>query len=139
MTNAEYYRTNSLLQEGNGIGWGAISVGGGMLNNILVGVQLSGPQPSGALYMARSYGIPPPFSSPNVTLTPIASDTWAKGNNWKYTFLCSGCLKTDGTFGLAYSTTAKTIQGKHNANSMTRIDLNAAKTDGFSAYAKGGA
>jgi cellobiose dehydrogenase-like cytochrome len=111
-----------------------------MLNNLLVGVQLTGQQPSGALYMARSYGIPPPYSSANVTIKPIASDTWIRGNNWKYTFLCSGCLtKQDGAFGLAYHATAKGIQGKHTFNGNTRINLAAAKTDGFSAYANGGA
>jgi hypothetical protein len=75
-----------------------------MLNRVLVGVQIPGSVPTGALYYTTHYGIPAPLNNPNMTITPIARETYAKGGDWKYTFLCSGCLslsKNEPGFGAA--------------------------------------
>jgi hypothetical protein len=63
-----------------------------ILNKICEGVEIPTSGPKGALYFTDQFGIPPVASKPNVTLTPIARETYAKDGNWKFTFLCEGCL-----------------------------------------------
>jgi Cytochrome domain of cellobiose dehydrogenase len=63
-----------------------------MLNKIIVGVQISGAAPSGSLLWATRYAVPSPLSNPNVTISSIAAETYVRGSDWKYTFLCKGCL-----------------------------------------------
>jgi len=124
---------------GKGIGWSAVSLGAGMLGNILVGVQFPTDKPEGGLYFAEAYGPPDPLQRPNVTLKTIERESYGKRNEWKYTFLCQGCLapeQTAGrlTVGWAYHTGQKVFRGKHNRNGENEVDLNSARTDGFRAF-----
>lgn len=60
-----------------------------------LGVQITASGPQGALYFTDHYGIPPISNKANVTLTPIARETYSKDGNWKFAFLCKGCLSVN--------------------------------------------
>jgi len=126
------------------IGWAALAVGQGMLGNRLVGVTVSG-TPKGSLLFAQDYGMPEPWGQANVTIATIAADTYIKGDEWKYTFLCKGCLSTNpqlkgpnglAGFGWAYSSRDKAPRGKHERNGPVDFDLAKAATEGFEDVAK---
>lgn len=119
-----------------------------MLGNLLIGVFLNGPTPTGKLLFAQDYGMPEPFGQTNVTISTIASETYSKDGEWKYTFLCKGCLSTNpalktaagpAPFGWAYSSRDKVPRGKHERNGPVDFDLKAAVVEGFEAAAKSAA
>jgi Cytochrome domain of cellobiose dehydrogenase len=63
-----------------------------MLNKVLVGVQVPASGPTASLYWTDHFGIPPPLAKTGANVTILPAHTWAKGGEWKATFLCSGCL-----------------------------------------------
>jgi len=131
---------------GKKIGWAAFAVGQGMLGNLLIGVTVTG-TPTGTLLFAQDYGMPEPYGQPNVSIATIASETYSKPDEWKYTFLCKGCFATNpglkaaspAGFGWAYSSRDKAPRGKHEINGPVGFDLKQAQTDGFAEFAKGAA
>ncbi|KAM0322004.1 hypothetical protein ACHAQA_009746 [Verticillium albo-atrum] len=77
-------------------GWAGVSLGGRMSNSLMV---VAWPNEDDVLAsLRRSTG----YSSPGVytgdaTLKPIAQGTSFDGTTYTYTFLCEGCIQTDGT------------------------------------------
>lgn len=74
-------------------GWGGVSLGGAMVNKLLV---VAWPGSSSdvvaSLRTATSYANPDVFSNSSVSLLPIANGTFVNSTHLSYTFLCQGCI-----------------------------------------------
>jgi len=139
------------LVTGKGTGWSGISLGGPMVNKLLIAAWANGKTP-----MASFRKTPRPGSPPEVTgtfsLVPIANGTYTNTTHWSLTFLCKACILTDGTtfarasatdvLGWAYSSAApatpaskSTTFTKHTKQGQYSADLAAARSPMFDTWA----
>ncbi|ROW04210.1 hypothetical protein VSDG_00938 [Cytospora chrysosperma] len=74
-------------------GWGGVSLGGAMVNKLLV---VAWPGSSSdvmaSLRVATSYANPSVYSNSSVNILPIANGTFVNSTHLSYTFLCQGCI-----------------------------------------------
>ncbi|KAF2843181.1 iron reductase domain protein [Patellaria atrata CBS 101060] len=140
---------------GQGKGWAGVSLGGSMLNHLLVAAWPNGQNVMGSLRFTANYGSPPvaPATTPARSLLPILNGTYVNSTHFSYTFLCKSCLTTDGkTFapgvtsapiGWAQAasapvqvTNAATALGRHNVQGLVRdVDLSVARKGEFAKWA----
>ncbi|PNS18516.1 hypothetical protein CAC42_5055 [Sphaceloma murrayae] len=83
---------------GNSTGWVGMSLGSGMLNNLLVAAWPNEQEILSTFRLATDYAAPGPYPGANFTQTPIATGTFVNGTHYSYTFLCSGCLSVQPNF-----------------------------------------
>ncbi|KLU90221.1 hypothetical protein MAPG_09185 [Magnaporthiopsis poae ATCC 64411] len=82
-------------------GWAGVSLGGAMVGKTLVTAWPRGSDVVASLRKASGYSSPDPLTG-TAKLKPIKAGISADGTAFTYTFLCSGCLQTDGsTFATA--------------------------------------
>ncbi|KUI58070.1 Cellobiose dehydrogenase [Cytospora mali] len=97
-------------------GYGAVSIGGTMLNSLLVCAWANEDGVVSSLREATGYTNPTAVTNASMGLYEISSGTSVNSTGWSYTFLCKGCITGDaasftadqdvGIFGYAKSTTA---------------------------------
>jgi len=128
---------------GTGIGWGGIGLGPSMTKYILIVAEPSGSTVTGSLHKTNVRTYPPPYSAAGVTLSPIASGTFAKDGSWQYTFVCTGCLADSANFtqtsdsaaiAWAYSSSPK-LNYHTKTGHAPLAGLSGARTDGYAAAA----
>ncbi|CAO2655564.1 Nn.00g043670.m01.CDS01 [Neocucurbitaria sp. VM-36] len=135
---------------GKGTGWSGVSLGGGMLNKLLI---LAWPNSQAVVSSFRktaNYGSPA-VATGTFTQTPIANGTYVNSTHWTYTFLCQKCIQTDGTTFKMTDTTANigyavnanapsqksnaaSSVSKHTAQGQVEFDLSQAKSDKFDTW-----
>ncbi|KAL8383241.1 hypothetical protein RB595_006812 [Gaeumannomyces hyphopodioides] len=82
-------------------GWAGVSLGGAMVGKTLVAAWPRGNDVAASLRKASGYTNPDPLTG-TAKLKAIKAGTSANDTAFTYTFLCSGCLQTDGsTFAAA--------------------------------------
>lgn len=99
-------------------GWAGVSLGGGMLNHLLLVAWGNDQDVVTSLRVATAYANPAVYSNSSVNTLPIANGTFVNSTHVSYTFLCQGCIiggtmtfsATDETpvFGYAVSSTDPT-------------------------------
>lgn len=132
---------------GKGPGWSGVSLGGTMLNKLLI---LSWPNGQNILSSFRktaNYGSPA-VTTGTFTQTSIPNGTYVNSTHWTYTFLCSKCIQTDRTtfaptdtapsLGYALNANAPAQKtnpassvAKHTAQGQVVFDLSKAKNSEF--------
>ncbi|PVH99549.1 iron reductase domain protein [Periconia macrospinosa] len=136
---------------GKGTGWSGVSLGGGMLNKLLIVAWPNGAKIVSSFRKTASYGSPPLFTTPTTQFHPIANGTYTNATHWTYTFLCTGCILSDGTtfaaadttpsFGYALNPAAPDQKGtpgapvkKHTAQGQVKVDLSKAKSEKYALW-----
>ncbi|KAF2744717.1 iron reductase domain protein [Sporormia fimetaria CBS 119925] len=142
---------------GRGSGWSGVSLGGGMLNKLLVVAWpssaggMGGAAPVVSSFRKTSQFGSPPVATGSFTQTPIANGTYTNSTHWTYTFLCSNCIQNDGTTFRASDTTASigwalntqapaqranaaSSVAKHSAQGQVVFDLTKAKSGLFATW-----
>lgn len=139
------------LLTGKGTGWSGVSLGGPMLNKLLIAAWPSGTKIVGTFRETTKYGSPPEVKGA-FTQTPIPAGTYTNATHWSYVFVCAGCIATDGTtfnntaaastFGWAINAAApatpassSTTLAKHTAQGTYTLDLGAAKSASYATWA----
>jgi len=139
------------LLVGKGTGWSGVSLGGPMLNKLLIAAWPSGTKIVGTFRKTAKYGSPPEVTG-TFTQTPIAAGTYTNATHWSYVFVCAGCIATDnttfaaaataGTFGWAVNAAAPATPAssssslsKHTAQGTYSLDLTAAKSAQYATWA----
>ncbi|KAF1352641.1 FAD/NAD(P)-binding domain-containing protein [Lizonia empirigonia] len=72
--------------------WGAFSLGGGMLNHLLLVAWANGEEVVSTFRVAGAYANPPVYDATTVSALPIANGTFVNSTHFSYTFLCKGCI-----------------------------------------------
>jgi cellobiose dehydrogenase (acceptor) len=72
--------------------WGALSLGGGMLNHLLLIVWANGEEVVSTFRTAGAYANPAVYDATPVSALPIANGTFVNSTHFSYTFLCKGCI-----------------------------------------------
>ncbi|KAJ4354944.1 hypothetical protein N0V95_003353 [Ascochyta clinopodiicola] len=72
--------------------WGAVSLGGGMLNHLLLVAWANGEEVVSTFRIASAYANPPVYDATTVSALPIANGTFVNSTHFSYTFLCKGCI-----------------------------------------------
>lgn len=72
--------------------WGALSLGGGMLNHLLLVAWANGEEVVSTFRIAGAYANPPVYDATTVSALPIANGTFVNSTHFSYTFLCKGCI-----------------------------------------------
>ncbi len=72
--------------------WGSISLGGGMLNHLLLVAWANGEEVVSTFRVAGAYANPPVYDATTVSALPIANGTFVNSTHFSYTFLCKGCI-----------------------------------------------
>lgn len=72
--------------------WGAVSLGGGMLNHLLLVAWANGKEVVSTFRVAGAYANPPVYDATAVSALPIANGTFVNSTHFSYTFLCKGCI-----------------------------------------------
>ncbi|CAI6314361.1 unnamed protein product [Periconia digitata] len=133
---------------GKGTGWSGVSLGGGMLNKLLIVAWPNGQSIVSSFRKTASYGSPPLSTTPTTIFHPIANGTYTNATHWTYTFLCSSCILADGTtfaasdtapgFGWAVNPAAPDLKTnpaaqvkKHTAQGQVKVDFAAARSESF--------
>jgi len=139
------------LLVGKAKGWAGASLGGAMLNKLLIAAWPSGTKIVSTFRETAHYGSPAEATGP-YALSPISAGTYINATHWSYTFLCSGCVLTDGTtfapnstgdvLGWAFATAAPTAPAnhsstlpKHSTQGNYGANFSAARTAKFASYA----
>jgi cellobiose dehydrogenase (acceptor) len=78
-------------------GWAGVSLGGPMANSLMVIAWPYQKQIVSTLRHSQGYSIPNPSSNSSITLKTIPAGTSFDGTTYTYTFLCKGCIQTDGS------------------------------------------
>ncbi|KAJ4371048.1 hypothetical protein N0V86_008743 [Didymella sp. IMI 355093] len=73
-------------------GWGAVSLGGGMTNHLLLVAWANGKEVVSTFRIAGAYANPPVYDATAVSALPIANGTFVNSTHLSYTFLCKGCI-----------------------------------------------
>jgi cellobiose dehydrogenase (acceptor) len=73
-------------------GWGAVSLGGGMTNHLLLVAWANGDEVVSTFRIAGSYANPDVYDATAVSALPIANGTFVNSTHFSYTFLCQGCI-----------------------------------------------
>ena len=72
--------------------WGAVSLGGGMLNHLLLVAWANGEEVISTFRTAGAYANPAVYDVNTVSALPIANGTFVNSTHFSYTFLCKGCI-----------------------------------------------
>ena len=72
--------------------WGAVSLGGGMLNHLLLVAWANGEEVVSTFRTAGAYANPAVYDATTVSALPIANGTFVNSTHFSYTFLCKGCI-----------------------------------------------
>lgn len=72
--------------------WGAISLGGGMLNHLLLVTWADGKDVVSTFRTASAYANPAVYDASKVSALPIANGTFVNSTHYSFTFLCEGCI-----------------------------------------------
>ncbi|KAF2243972.1 iron reductase domain protein [Trematosphaeria pertusa] len=135
---------------GKGTGWSGVSLGGVMLNKLLILSWPNGQSIVSSFRKTANYGSPA-VATGTFTQTPIANGTYVNGTHWTYTFLCSKCILSDKTTfastetapSLGYAlnaaapaqkTTPSASVTKHTAQGQVVFDLTKAKSKDFDTW-----
>ncbi|KAH6881289.1 hypothetical protein BKA58DRAFT_327121 [Alternaria rosae] len=135
---------------GKGTGWSGVSLGGGMLNKLLIVAWPNARAVVGSFRKTAQYASPA-VGTGAFTQTAIANGTYVNSTHWTYTFLCSKCIQTDGTtfkptdtvpsLGFALNPTAPAQKtnpassvSKHTAQGQAVFDLSRAKSAKFEVW-----
>ncbi|CRK18998.1 hypothetical protein BN1723_011736, partial [Verticillium longisporum] len=86
-------------------GWGGVSLGGRMANSLMVIAWPNGDDIVASLRHSTGYASPGLYAG-DATLKTIAAGTSFDGATFTFTFLCEGCIQTDGTTFAAGASTA---------------------------------
>ncbi|PBP22038.1 cellobiose dehydrogenase [Diplocarpon rosae] len=86
-------------------GWAGISLKGPMTGSLMVVAWPNAEQVVASLRLASGYSNPGVFTG-SASLKPIPAGTTFDGTTYTYTFLCEGCLQTDGSTFAADAATA---------------------------------
>ncbi|KAF2001954.1 iron reductase domain protein [Amniculicola lignicola CBS 123094] len=133
-----------------GTGWSGVSLGGGMLNKLLIAAWPNAQALVSSFRKTAQYGSPA-VATGTFTQTPIANGTYVNSTHWTYTFLCSKCILADGTtfktadtsasFGWAFNTAAPSSKAnaastvtKHTDEGQVKFDLALAKQANFTMW-----
>lgn len=76
----------------DGAGWGGVSLGGSMTDNLLFVAWPNGDDIVSSFRLASSYANPSVYTATTVNALPIANGTFVNSTHFSYTFLCSGCI-----------------------------------------------
>ncbi|KAI4654202.1 uncharacterized protein J4E78_007247 [Alternaria triticimaculans] len=135
---------------GKGTGWSGVSLGGGMLNKLLIVAWPNAQTVVGSFRKTAQYASPA-IATGTFTQTAISNGTYVNSTHWTYTFLCSKCIQTDGTtfkptdtapsLGFAFNPTAPAQKtnpassvSKHTAQGQAVFDLSRAKSANFEVW-----
>ncbi|KAF2110654.1 hypothetical protein BDV96DRAFT_552957 [Lophiotrema nucula] len=135
---------------GKGTGWSGVSLGGAMLNKLLIVAWPNSQTIVSSFRKTAKYGSPA-VATGTFTLSPIANGTYVNSTHWTYTFLCSNCIQTDGTtftanddlpsLGWALNsaapsqkTNAASAVAKHTTEGTYQIDLTKARSANFNTW-----
>lgn len=72
--------------------WGALSLGGGMLNHLLLVAWANGEEVVSTFRTASAYANPAVYDATEVSALPIANGTYVNSTHFSFTFLCEGCI-----------------------------------------------
>lgn len=72
--------------------WGALSLGGGMLDHLLLVAWANGKEVVSTFRTASAYANPAVYSATKVSALPIANGTFVNSTHFSFTFLCEGCI-----------------------------------------------
>jgi cellobiose dehydrogenase (acceptor) len=78
-------------------GWAGVSLGGPMANSLMVIAWPHQKKIVSTLRHSQGYSIPNPTSNTTISLKTISAGTWVDGTTYTYTFLCKGCIQSDGS------------------------------------------
>ncbi|KAF1845059.1 iron reductase domain protein [Cucurbitaria berberidis CBS 394.84] len=135
---------------GKGSGWSGVSLGGGMLNELLI---LAWPNSQAIVSSFRKTAnyASPAVATGTFTKSSIANGTYVNSTHWTYTFLCQKCIQTDGTtfqatdtapsIGFALNSNAPSQKtnpassvSKHTAQGQVVFDLSKARSEKFNTW-----
>ncbi|OCL14594.1 iron reductase domain protein [Glonium stellatum] len=136
---------------GKGSGWVGASLGGSMVNKLLIAAWPNGNQLVSSFRKATSYANPPEATGA-FSMTPIAKGTYINSTHFSYTFLCKACILADGTtftanatsgvLGWALSTAAPSTKSshssalnRHSAQGNFGVQLSAAMSNNYDQWA----
>ncbi|PVH75345.1 hypothetical protein DL98DRAFT_644267 [Cadophora sp. DSE1049] len=111
-------------------GWAGISLKGPMSGSLMVVAWPNVDQVVASLRLATGYSNPGVFTG-SASLKPIRTGTSFDGSTYTYTFLCEGCVQTDGSTFAADASTATLGWGLANASPASPAD--SSSTLGFHA------
>ncbi|CZR55033.1 uncharacterized protein PAC_04919 [Phialocephala subalpina] len=140
------------LLVGKAKGWAGVSLGGSMVNKLLIAAWPSGTKIISSFRETPATRSPPEATGPGYTITPIDAGTYTNATHWSLTFLCKGCILTDGTtfasnastdvLGWAFATAAPATPAnhastlpKHGSQGNYGISFAAARTAKYATYA----
>ncbi|CAL3973404.1 unnamed protein product [Diplocarpon coronariae] len=133
-------------------GWAGISLKGPMTGSLMVVAWPNADRVVASLRLATGYSNPGVFSGA-ASLKPIAAGTSSDGTTYTFTFLCEGCVQTDGsTFAADASTTSlgwavadvtpsppeapsSSLQYHSSGYGLFGVDLAAARSASFAQWA----
>lgn len=81
---------------GKGSGYVGVSLGGGMLNVLLIATWPNGKSVLSSFRETAQYGSPAVATGP-FSMISIADGTYTNATHFTYTFLCRNCILNDGT------------------------------------------
>ncbi|KAI5811180.1 hypothetical protein DFH27DRAFT_13719 [Peziza echinospora] len=82
-------------------GWTGLSLGGGMMQALLIVAWKNGEEIVHSFRYASQFSSPPLYTSPGPVLTPLSCGTGINETHWTLTFVCKGCNEwTSGGFDL---------------------------------------
>ncbi|KAF1955403.1 FAD/NAD(P)-binding domain-containing protein [Byssothecium circinans] len=105
-------------------GWAGISLKGPMSGSLMVVAWPNADRVVGSLRLATGYSNPGVFAGA-ASLKPIATGTSFDGTTYTYTFLCQGCIQTDGSTFAAGASTANLGWALANASPASPADSSA--------------
>jgi len=111
-------------------GWAGISLKGPMSGSLMVVAWPNVNEVVASLRLATGYSNPGVFTG-SASLIPITAGTSFDGTTYTYTFLCEGCVQTDGSTFASNATTAVLGWGLANASPASPAD--SSSTLGFHA------
>ncbi|KAF2276743.1 CBD9-like protein [Westerdykella ornata] len=135
---------------GKGTGWSGVSLGGGMLNKLLIVAWPNGQNVVSSFRKTANFGSPP-VATGAFNQTAIANGTYTNATHWTYTFLCSKCILADKTtfgaadttanFGWAFNAQAPAQKNnagstvaKHSDQGQVAFDLTKARSANFTTW-----
>ncbi|KAF2260566.1 CBD9-like protein [Lojkania enalia] len=130
-----------------GTGWSGVSLGGGMLNKLLIVAWPNGQSVVASFRKTANFGNPP-VTTGSFTQKAIANGTYVNSTHWRYTFLCEKCILMDKTtfgpsdtapnFGWARNSAAPAQKpnaaaavSKHQTQGQYSLDLTKAMSADF--------
>jgi len=135
-------------------GWAGVSLGGPMANSLMVIVWPNDKKVVATVRHSQGYSVPNPVTNATVKLMTIPEGTVNDGSSYTYTFLCKGCIQTDGsTFKagdakptIGYGTATAPPTAPENPLSpmafhdggfgLFQVEMKKAETDKFDTFAK---